>query len=220
MNKRSSSIFALKICNLSIFFQDDGVRRHCRELNVDATNGGMSHTVRIASFHRPEFQKPSRSPTMRRDSSQASSNRRARSVQDKDEADGFKRSPRWSKVGGDAYDFAQDSYWAASAEDGDQAATSHSHGTTETMISDGSPEHRGRSLKRASAGTMRTPVLPDRDHEHGDQSCGGWFMTDRPCTLVYDDGDGVMDSRERSYLSPPRKRRRRLASIPLSQEAS
>lgn len=75
--------FALKICNLCIFFQDDGVRRHCFELNVDATDGSMSHTVQTATF-----QPASRSPTMRRDSSQASSNKRARSTHDDDEGDG------------------------------------------------------------------------------------------------------------------------------------
>ncbi|KUI70928.1 hypothetical protein VM1G_06438 [Cytospora mali] len=209
--------FALKICNLCIFFQDDGVRRYCFELNVDETDGSMSHTVQIATFHKPEFQKPSRSPTMRRDSSQASSNKRARSVQDEDEGDGSKRSPRWFGTGGDVHDYAQDSYWVDSAEDGDQAATAHSHGIAERTILDGSPEHRGRSLKRSIAETTWTPVSPDLDHVHGDQSCGSWVVMDKPCTLIFDDGEGVMDSRERPRLSPPRKKRRRLMLTALSE---
>ncbi|KAF3768226.1 hypothetical protein M406DRAFT_354865 [Cryphonectria parasitica EP155] len=206
--------FALKICNLCIFFQDDGVRRYCFELNVDKVDGRMSNTVQIATFHKSEFQKSSRSPTMRRNSSQASSNKRARSVRDEEEGDGSKWSPRWFGIGGDVHDYSQDSYWD---DIGDQPVTSHSHGTAESTILNASMEDRGRSLQRSFAGTMWTPVLPDEDHMHGDQSCRSWVVMDKPCTLVVDDGKGVMDNPERSCSSPPRKKRRRLTSAALSE---
>ena len=95
---------------------------------------------------------------MRRDSSQTMSNKRARSVQDEDEDEDegarFKRDPSWCGTGGDVHDYAQESYWADSAEDNAQPVISYSYGTADIIMLEGLPEPRGRSLERSFPGTI------------------------------------------------------------------
>lgn len=136
--------FALKICNLCIFFQDDGVRRYCLELRVDEKDGGLSHAVQVATFPDLQSQRPSRSPTKRRTDSQDSSNKRTHSDQDGDDRDVYScgRPQR------DEETHDRDSCSGITTSVDNSFASFRDDGATASTVDGGSPAPRGRALKR------------------------------------------------------------------------